>query len=157
MAVPMAFPPGKGARITVIGSEKVVSTLYKIDVQGRFVFKQTTEEFATRILNASQAFVPVDTGSLKATGRVIPNEHPGSGITEWAVAYGDGEDMTEKIINPKTGKPVDYATYVHETLEMEHAPPTMAKFLEVPARILIDKWQTELAPPIAGRFKTIWR
>lgn len=67
------------------------------------------------LLRESQAIVPVDTGALRASGRVATE---GEGITRKAlVVYGTG-----------------YGVYVHEDLYARHAPGKSAKFLERPAR-----------------------
>ena len=58
---------------------------------------------ASAILEASQPLVPVDTGSLKHSGRVEPGP-AGSSI----LVYG-GRPFT----NSRTGKVIDYALFVH--------------------------------------------
>lgn len=49
----------------------------------------------------------------------------------------------------KLGYSAPYALYVHEDLEMRHKPPTQAKYLETPMRLL----RPELSAMIRGDVK----
>lgn len=75
-----------------------------------------------QILKESQVLVPVRTGNLKASGRVIENRYKFK--ISFSIAYGS-QDSTNSA---------KYAVYVHEDLNMPHMPPTQAKFLEIPWR-----------------------
>lgn len=70
---------------------------------------------------ARDTYCPIDTGALRSTGRV-------TGFTQdkpdGAIEFGDNG-----VTNPKTGKEVDYALYVHEILA-RHESPTQWKYLE---------------------------
>lgn len=66
------------------------------------------EYVANKILARSQELVPVDTGNLLNSGRVVRNS-----IGTFSVVYF-----------------CDYAVYVHEIMENLHDPPGQAKFLE---------------------------
>lgn len=68
----------------------------------------------------SQVLVPVETGSLKATGRII--ESLRGKTFSASIQYG----------GPSSPRNVDYAVYVHEDLTKKHKPPTSAKFIELP-------------------------
>lgn len=82
---------------------------------------------AEGILAQSKPLVPVDTGSLRASGYVEMPEIDANKVT---VAFGYGGPASIK--NPKTGEPTDtYAIYVHENLDAHHKVG-MAKFLEIP-------------------------
>lgn len=63
---------------------------------------------ADQILATSQLLVPVDTGFLKSTGKVVKNS-----IGTYSVVY-----------------TAPYAVYVHEIIDNRHNFPTQAKFLE---------------------------
>lgn len=63
---------------------------------------------ADQILEVSQRLVPVDTGFLKSTGKVVKNS-----IGTYSVVY-----------------TAPYAVYVHEIIDNRHKFPTQAKFLE---------------------------
>ena len=62
---------------------------------------------ARAILAASQPLVPVDTGSLKRSGRVEPA--PGQYRRGAALLIYGGSPFT----NSRTGKVIDYAAHVH--------------------------------------------
>jgi hypothetical protein len=67
------------------------------------------------VFDRSQELVPVKTGILKASGYIEVRRRHGTVVGE--VGYGKG------------GRP-PYAVFVHENLDVHHAPPTQAKFLE---------------------------
>jgi len=78
---------------------------------------------AEDILDASQLLVPVETGALRASGRVEETEDGAE------VIYGN--DM------------VNYALYVHEDLQARHPRGGQAKYLEQPAlEIMRDAYRT---------------
>lgn len=70
---------------------------------------------AQPIFDRSQELVPVDTGALKASGFI--ETRPTSNGVQVFVGYG------------RFGTP-EYAGFVHERLDLRHAPPTQAKYLE---------------------------
>lgn len=67
------------------------------------------------VFDRSQELVPFDTGALKKSGYIETRQR--RGLTVGEVGYGKG------------GVP-HYAAKVHEDLDVFHAPPTQAKFLE---------------------------
>lgn len=72
---------------------------------------------AAEVFREAQRLVPIDTGNLKGSGSI---RKEGSGFqTDAIISYG-----------------ANYAIFVHENLEAQHAAPTQAKFLEQPAREL---------------------
>lgn len=85
-----------------------------VKVAARALRNEAQEAFA-----ASQDEVPVDTGALKASGRVRPE----SGV------YSRGNDVYVEITYGGTA--IDYGVYVHENLEANH-PHGKAKYLEDP-------------------------
>jgi len=87
----------------VTAAKATVSALYR---EGQIVFAESQEE------------VPVDTGSLRASGHILP-----------PVLFGN-EAYVEIVYG---GPAAPYAFFVHENLEAYHVPPTKAKFLEGPA------------------------
>lgn len=79
--------------------------------------KRAMFQEAEEIMTVSKtAFVPVDTGALRASGTVLPPEIKGSEVTV-TLGYGGGA--------------VDYAVIVHERMGVHH-PNGQSKFLEVP-------------------------
>lgn len=83
------------------------------------------------IFDESQRLVPVDTGDLKASG-FIEVRTTGSGVTSAAIGYG------------RFGKPF-YAGFVHERLDLRHASPTQAKFLEAAVNTKINTFKRRVA------------
>ncbi len=67
------------------------------------------------IFEESQRLVPVDTGRLKRSGFIVVRRVAGG--SQAAIGYG------------KFGRPF-YTAFVHENLNVRHAQPTQAKFLE---------------------------
>jgi len=76
----------------------------KLIVQG---LTMRSLKIALEILDRAQAKVPVDTGFLKSTGKVVQVE--------------DGFEVRYDA---------DYAIYVHENIEAQHPRGGQAKFLE---------------------------
>jgi hypothetical protein len=75
----------------------------------------------------TQTRVPVATGALRGTGRVVPGSKSGS----TAVKYGNSPVNDDSL--------VDYAAAVHEIEEHHHDAPTQAKFVEEPLKESIPK------------------
>lgn len=69
----------------------------------------------------SQIEVPVETASLKNSGRVV--EDMGKRTFKVSIIYGSPIGIRDSS---------KYAVYVHEDLSKKHAPPTKAKFVEDP-------------------------
>lgn len=78
---------------------------------------------ARAILAASQPLVPVDTGTLKRSGRV---KRAAKGAAR--LIYGG-----PGFKNPRTKRNVDYAGYVHYRLDVKH-PIGQAQFVGQPLR-----------------------
>lgn len=82
------------------------------------VVQQSMDEVIQRVYNESQNLVPVKTGALKRSGRIVKRPINSHENPYAYVEYGDGT--------------VDYAVVVHEDLEAHHAEGTQAKYVEVP-------------------------
>lgn len=87
--------------------------------------KAPLKALALTLLETTKFSVPIDTGSLMDNGRVLELDNG------YAVVFGMG-------INKKTGKPINYATYVHEIGYTQHKHGK-AKYLEDTAYDLINK------------------
>lgn len=105
----------------------------------------------TVVMATSQQLVPVDTGTLKRSGRV---EEPvvSEDRVEVTVGYGYGEAYPikaagdgDEVVGP------GYGVYVHEILRNKHKPPTQAKFLEVPAKAMGPELGSFVAEGIRAR------
>jgi hypothetical protein len=90
-----------------------------------------------KVFAESQVLVPVNTGALQDSGRIVRTGKMFGGLPEIAVVYGGG------IVN--------YAVAVHEDTEAYHEHPTRAKYLEIP---LLEN-QEVLADLIAQRLRVI--
>jgi len=95
--------------------KKVSNELYK-DVNDEM--QKSVDKVMTEVFNESQELVPVATGALRESGRLVKTPSVGNLQSETYISYGDGL--------------VDYAIYVHENLQDIHESPTQAKYLETP-------------------------
>ncbi len=95
---------------------KVIQDNFKEVLKGTNKLLPKALEHAVRpIFDESQRLVPVDTGALKASG-FLRSSQTTRGARVF-LGYGKG------------GHP-DYTVFVHERLNVRHAAPTQAKFLE---------------------------
>lgn len=101
------------------------------------ITKESVNKVTEIIFAESQELVPVLTGALKSSGRIV--EDPEGNY----IAYGD--DLGG----------VDYATYVHEDLTAFH-PNGQAKYLEIPmlhnAQLLQELIAKRMEIELKGRF-----
>lgn len=100
-------------------------------------------EEANELMAASKRQVPVDTGTLRASGMVEEPIKRGK-IYKVRLGYGYGEEK-----NPKSGQiAAGYAIYVHENLKARHKVGK-AKFLEDPMKA----WEPKFARNVGIRLK----
>lgn len=95
----------------------------------------------TAIMAESQILVPVDTGTLKRSGRVEEPEVAGDTVSV-TVGYGYGDEYPARVEATDPDDHTGYAVYVHEIARYRHAPPTQYKYLEKPVRA----FEPELGP-----------
>ncbi len=93
------------------------------------VTEEAVREGLQPIYDESQIFVPVDTGTLKASG-FIETRRTSKGVSG-VVGYAAGS-------NPP------YAAIVHERLDTSHATPTQAKFLELAVMRNFDEFRSRI-------------
>lgn len=109
------------------------------------------ETLANKMLDESQELVPVDTGSLKSSASV---EAPEFGSNEISIILGYAIGEMGDIVNPDTGRTVNtYAVDVHEQIDVYHAPPTRAKYLEDPVYTDADQMGDYLSIAVRERIK----
>jgi hypothetical protein len=119
--------------IELVGLDKVIKTTERIE-GGEQILAQAMYAEATVILNESKRIVPVDTGNLRASGRV---ERPevGNGKASVEISYG--------------GAAAPYALIVHEVppnsggrwgTGMTHKAGQTFKYLEIPVMAHKDKF-----------------
>jgi|GEM_PF-4337343 len=98
---------------SVSGVNVTLRSIGKKKADAAATIAEVLQKNADIIFARSQILVPVDTTALKASGKVSVTGR-GTGA-KLEVSYGGGS--------------VYYAVYVHESVEIPHAPPTVAKFL----------------------------
>lgn len=86
--------------------------------------RQAVTRAGAHILGQAQVLAPVETGALKASAVAEP-------------ATVNGHTITMVL-----GFNTDYAAAVHERLDLHHAAPTQAKFLETAMRTNTQKFTT---------------
>ncbi len=101
-------------KFTIIGAKKLTQKLAQIVQQVPLALGRAMLQEAEIELNESKKRVPVDTGTLRASGHVRGPEYQGSRVFV-DITYGGAAD--------------DYALEVHEDLEMFHSVG-QAKYLE---------------------------
>lgn len=106
-----------GISVTILGIDRLMAKLATAGVLAEVATGGALYRVANRIFAESQREVPVDTGTLRASGHVTLPEKRGA---ETVVTIGYG------------GPAQAYAFWVHERLDLHHAPPTKAKYLEDP-------------------------
>ena len=111
------------AALTIGGVHAAKATVSALYREGQIVFAESQEE------------VPVDTGSLRASGHIIP-----------PVLFGD-EAYVEIVYG---GPAAPYAFFVHENLEAYHESPTKAKYLEGPANRRVEALGNRIISEVEG-------
>lgn len=105
--------------------------------------------FATKILNESKKLVPVDTGTLRNSGKVEGPKISEDSV-EVEITYG--------------GSAQAYAGVVHEDMTMDHSPSKMtkitkkprrgqAKYLEIPVKANEDNFARDVSERFARAMK----
>lgn len=99
--------------------ERLQRALARSGAEGAKMAAKALRNEAQEVLAKSRDLVPVDTGALKASGRVRPEVgvYEVGGSMEVQITYG--------------GTAVDYAVYVHENLFSNHVHG-QSKYLEIP-------------------------
>lgn len=133
----------------VTGVEGVLERLNDMATVEPKLFNVGVQNAAEMVFDRSQELVPVDTGRLKASGRIIDGEKR-EGYEEYRIQYGGdyvGTPLDVMPIRtdvrgggvPRGGAgPAEYAWIVHEDLTKGHAPPTQAKYLEQAVNETVD-------------------
>lgn len=123
----------------ITGVERVRAALRRMsraggdEALGRALYRE-----GEAIMAKSKEIVPVDTGVLRSTGRVIPPVQRGG---ETVVALGFG------------GPSAPYAARQHEDLSLRHKPGQQAKYLEQPAVEAVPGMADRIADEIEQSIK----
>lgn len=106
-------------RVELQGADRLMRILEKADSSDTLdELKQAVTGTAQTVLKESQRIVPVDKGTLKASGQVKEPKVDADGI-EVEITYG--------------GAASKYAAIVHEDMSARHKDGQTAKYLEIPA------------------------
>lgn len=128
------------SNIKVQGVKTVLKALHASGRKDRMNMADGLRKCAEIVLKKSQEFVPVDTGSLKDSGRI---ETVGKGLEARSYVIYGGKNFTRKRETYTVGAPGFertktrykfpknplYAWIVHERMDLKHKPPTKAKYL----------------------------
>lgn len=82
--------------------------------------ERATKSHVDEVFKETQARVPVETGALLATGRIVKNSSSKNHFS-FSIWYGEPGN-----------KGIDYAAAVHEILKHAHGSPRQAKYVEQP-------------------------
>tara|TARA_R110000803_G_scaffold141929_2_gene208316 strand:+ start:3044 stop:3436 length:393 start_codon:yes stop_codon:yes gene_type:complete len=103
--------------IELVGAEDLAKILASAGAKAVPALKQALTEEAQIVFRDSQRLVPVDTGTLRRSGIIIPVRERGN-LIEVAMGYG--------------GAASSYALRQHENLQYRHKKGQQAKYLETP-------------------------
>jgi hypothetical protein len=110
--------------IELVGAEDLAKILALAGAKAVPALKQALTEEAQIVFRDSQRLVPVDTGTLRRSGIIIPVRERGN-LIEVAMGYG--------------GAASSYALRQHENLQYRHKKGQQAKYLETPLFSRADK------------------
>lgn len=117
--------------IEVVGVERIMRRFGRLPQVALDAVARATNDVAKDVFTESQHRVPVDTGNLKASGRVTP-KRDGSSVTA-ELSYG--------------GTAAAYAVIVHETHR------SRSKYLEGPAREATNEFADAVKNAISSAIK----
>ena len=106
--------------IEIVGLRELEDKLSNLDEKLSRALEEALEEIAEKIRDDAKSFAPVDTGSLRKSIRVERE-----GELQFSVVAGGGG-----VINPRTGREVDYAGYVEFGTSRMSPQPYMQPALE---------------------------
>jgi len=106
--------------IEIVGFRELEDKLSNLDVKLKRALEEALEEIAEKIRDDAKDLVPVDTGSLRKSIRVEKE-----GELQVSVIAGGGG-----VINPRTGREVDYAGFVEFGTSRMSPQPYMQPALE---------------------------
>ena len=131
-----------GITVTLNGIEQLKAKIAAAVPAARQAIKAELYQFAEEVMTVSKEIVPVDTGALMNSGKVMPLEEDGDIVTV-TLGYGD--------------ESVGYAIYVHEDLDPGvhwTRPGSGPKFLETPLKEMQDSLPGRIAEAAMSGFKS---
>lgn len=120
------------SKFTFTGLKEMQDNLHAVQRRTREAMTLAAVKHANRVMDASGALVPVETGALMISGEVLEPEVTDSGVTVDLV-YGTSEPTS------------NYAIVQHERLDFNHPNGGQAKYLEQPLLAMADDLTQELA------------
>ena len=119
--------------IEIVGLTELENKLSNLDVKLGKALAEALEEIAGKICDDAKGFAPVDTGALRKSIRVEKK-----GKLQVSVVAGGGG-----VVNPKTGREVNYAGFVEfGTSRMSPQPymkPALEKNMDLILRVVKEK------------------
>ena len=106
--------------IEILGLTELEEKLSNLDVKLSRALDEALEEIAEKIRDDAKSLVPVDTGALKKSIRIEKK-----GKLQVSIVAGGGG-----VINPRTGREVDYAGFVEFGTSHMSPQPYMQPALE---------------------------
>ena len=106
--------------IEIVGLKELEDKLSNLDVKLSKALDEALNEIAEKIRDDAKSFVPVDTGALRKSIRIEKK-----GKLQVSIVAGGGG-----VINPRTGREVDYAGYVEFGTSRMNPQPYMQPALE---------------------------
>lgn len=123
----------KSIKVEILGAEALTQVLAKAGDKAIPALKQALTEEAQLAFRESQRLVPVDTGTLRASGQVMTAKEVGNGV-EIIMGYG--------------GAASAYAMRQHEDLSYKHREGKQAKYLEQPILARKEKLRANIVKRI---------
>lgn len=124
-------------KIELVGAKELAEILATAGAKAVPALKQALNEEGQIAFRDSQRIVPVDTGTLRRSGVLVPAREKGTSMIEVVMGYG--------------GAASAYALKQHENLNYRHREGKQAKYLEEP----VMKRQVKLSENIKRRVKRI--
>ena len=101
--------------------EKTIKAIEETEKISFEEFEKSFKEYFRVLLESARMHCPVDTGTLRATIRLEDEPEGGGGLggrihgeVERHAGFGKRITAGGMLVNPKTGRICDYATFVHE-------------------------------------------
>lgn len=127
----------KTIKVEIIGGKELAAMLASAGERAVPAIKQALSEEGQLAFRESQRLVPVDTGTLRRSGQILPPKENAQHNIELVMGYG--------------GAAKAYALRQHEDLDYKHKEGKQAKYLEEP----VKNRQNKLAQNIQARMKRI--
>ena len=129
--------------IEIIGGQRLVAHLAEAIKNVDPKMKEALREVARKVVQDAKALCPVDTGSLRRSIRAEEYPPQVSLYRIYVIAGG-------KIINPKTRRKVDYASYVEYGTSRAPAQPFLRPALEQNRPLLREVLMSKVKEAVKG-------